>query len=222
MMRSLRHVVAVGLMLAVPALPAQAQDAPGAAIVRAGARALPEFLRPIQETHLPQFGFPSRDAADAAELGVAFQVHTVDPRRLIAAEASVGLTDLAVATPQWQLVVMSHGRARAVMTVAPLDGRWRGVAIGASGLAAQLHDLVERWPAARGYRCRLIRVYQAASDAVEVRQDGRLQGVVPLASSRAALGLTPAFDPQDLRDTRDMAAALRPLVAAGLGSGRPR
>jgi hypothetical protein len=215
-MRTLARAAAGWFVVVLMSVPAAAQDVAPPSVVQAAGRALPAFLRGVQESRLPELGFPSRQAAETAVAGVAFQVHTIDPQRLLGADASVGVTDMAVATPQWQLLVMSGGEALATVTVAPIDGRWRGVAVGASGLASQLHDLVMRWPASQGYACRLVRVYQATSDIVGVWQAGRLRGVVPLASSRAALGLAPAFDPQDLHDGRELAAALRPLVSRGL------
>jgi hypothetical protein len=97
-----------------------------------------------------------------------------------------------------------------------VNGEWTAVSLGASGLADQLTAMLGRWRLASS-QLRLIRVYQANADVMEIAKDGTVIGYVPFLSARIALGAPGPFDASDVWDGADVVGRLRPVVRAALG-----
>ena len=69
-----------------------------------------------------------------------------------------------------------------------LDNQWVAVSFSGAELSKQLHDIVETYPRSEGYAHALIRSLQARSDFVEIYQNGKQIGIVPLVSAKVAMG----------------------------------
>jgi hypothetical protein len=218
------RIVSVGASLAALALVAVAaagasrpavDQAPPAEVRRAAQAGLGALLGAGGIGGNQRLGFPK--AADAAEatIGDGVQVYTLPPDRILdPAEADVQA--LAVPTTLWQFIVVNGSAPRAVLTVDRMKGEWTAVSLGASGLADQLTAMLGRWPLS-SCQLRLIRVYQANADVMEIAKDGTVIGYVPFLSARIALGAPGPFDPGDVWDGADVVGRLRPVVRAALG-----
>jgi hypothetical protein len=193
---------------------------PPAAVVSAARSGLAAFLSAGDRQGLMRLGFRRESEIDQAMLGEGFQVFTIAPDRLLKTGAADGPA-MAVGTSLWQFLVVSDHDARATLTIDRMNGEWLAVSLGASGVADQLMAMVRRYPTSTGFQLRLVRVYQASADLVEVSQSGTVAGLVPLVSARVALGLPDqAFDAADLRPWPEVAAGLRPVVARAMQAVR--
>jgi hypothetical protein len=98
-----------------------------------------------------------------------------------------------------------------------MNNTWTPVSIGAAGLAKELQAVIEAWPVSSGYSYRLIRVYQAKAEFIELSHSDKVIGIVSLGSLNAAIGARKkVFDPADIRDPIDILSALRPAVQMNL------
>ncbi|SUX55607.1 hypothetical protein [Chromobacterium vaccinii] len=160
-------------------------------------------------------GFPL-SVADGRELaslrlGRGFPVYSVNPQRLLAADAD--LSGLMAPTGSWRFVALSGSRPVGLVTVEKLEGRWQAIAFGAAELAKN----VEAAQAGHAGQTRFLRVYQAQSDFLEVAQADGKPRFAALMSAREALSLEkqPA-----LLDGADLIEPLRAAVRANLASFR--
>ncbi|AOZ49892.1 hypothetical protein [Chromobacterium vaccinii] len=160
-------------------------------------------------------GFPL-SVADGRELaslrlGRGFPVYSVNPQRLLAADAD--LSGLMAPTGSWRFVALSGSRPVGLVTVERLEGRWQAIAFGAAELAKN----VEAAQAGHAGQTRFLRVYQAQSDFLEVAQADGKPRFAALMSAREALSLEkqPA-----LLDGADLIEPLRAAVRANLASFR--
>ncbi len=152
---------------------------------------------------------------DKAFVGEGFQVFTIPPDRLLSANASDSFNSLAMPSTIWEFLVMTDGKATGIVTVDRMNGVWKAVSFGKAGLAKQLEAGLKAWPA--GYQLRLIRIYQAMSDFIEVSSADKILGVVPLTSAKAALSMMGApFNPADIQNDGDMVTKLIPIVRKNL------
>ncbi len=188
--------------------------APPDDINNAARQGIAVLLKESRSSHIGRLGFESQADVDNAELGEGFQVFTIQPDKLLDESSSQELSDLVIPTSQWQFLILAKGNAKALLTVDLVNGKWTPVSIGSAGLARQLSDLLTAWPAASGYRYRLVRVYQAQSDFIELSQAGKKIGILPLTSLLAATkkGERKAFNPRDLRNPKEVLSELRPVV----------
>ncbi len=220
---TLRTFVAAAVFasIAIVSTRASAEQPPPEDVLRAARSGIKAFLSSGEPQSVRLLGFTDRAEIDAATLGDAFPIYTVPPDRLLQRGSAPDLRALAVPTTLWQVIVVSRGTARSLLTIDRVNGSWTPVSIGSAGLASQLMTLIDTWPASAGYQYRLIRVYQATSDLMEVSQDGVPLGFVPFESARLAMRLSQAsFDPRDLRTSSEVTGILRPLVAKALQSQR--
>jgi hypothetical protein len=161
-----------------------------------------------------RIGIASEKNALESTIGAGFQVYTITPRRFKDI-GSNSLSDLAVPTNLREFIVMNQGQAKAIIRVDVTDGGWKAVSIGAAGLAGELLRTIDAWPVSSGYSLRLIRVYQATCEFIEVSKGTAVVGIVPLISTRAALGLdTNTFDPAVVYDEKSVVAQIRAIVSA--------
>jgi hypothetical protein len=163
---------------------------------------------------LHRLGFKSQAEIDNADLGEGFQICAIQPEKLLNESIPQDIQSLVTPTNEWQFLVVVGNKAYALLTVDLIDGIWKPVAIGSSELAKQLSDILQAWPASSGYQYRLVRVYQARSEFIELSQGGKVMGIIPLASLLAATPRerTDAFNPRGLRDPKTVLPDLRPVV----------
>lgn len=200
--------------LIVPCL-ATAGDAPPDDIKKAAREGINVLLKGRQaDVRLHNLGFESQADIDSAELGEGFQIFTIDPNKLLDESASQDVQDLVIPTSEWLFLVQAGGKANSLLKVSFLDGKWTHVGIGSSRLAKELSGFLAAWPASSGYQYRFIRVYQAASDFIELSQGGKVIGIISLTSLRVdKKGRKPGeFTPHDLRDPKEVLSDLRPAV----------
>lgn len=214
--RAARAARVIVLLVAVQSpFTAQAGELPAAAIVNAAREGVLTYVREIPADRVNQFGFSDRGEVEAAALGEGFRIFTVSPDALLGTAAG-DISSLAIPTALWQFLITTGGKAAALLTVDLVEGRWLPVSLGSAGLAGQLDQLMRSWPPSDGYEFRIIRIYQARSDFVEISQAGAVIGILPLTSARVALGLADDFHPRNLRDGKGIVDALRPVVQKSL------
>lgn len=191
-----------------------AGESPPNDIRKAAKEGIAIFLKDSRSSQLHRLGFESQADVDNAELGEGFQIFTIHPDKLLNESASQELYDLVTPTTQWQFLILVRGKANALLTVDLVNGKWTPVSIGSAGLAKQLSDLLSAWPATSGYQHRLIRVYQAQSDFIELSQEGKIIGILPLTSLLAAIqgDARKEFNAHDLRNPKEVLSDLRPVV----------
>jgi hypothetical protein len=187
-----------------------------AEIRSAAAGGLKEFLNADAGKGLDRLGFAAGGSDVAgATVGDGFQVYKVDPNRLVNNANATTFDQVVDASNMWQLLVVNGTQPKSMITVDQMNGAPTAVSLGASGLADQLNALLVRWPAAI-YTLRFIMSRQASSELVEVSQDGKVLGAVPLLSARVALRAGGNFDPNDLWPVERVIAQLRPIVKAAM------
>jgi len=213
----LKKLVAIFFVVILPSV-VTANETPSTEVVVAAVEGLNTFLHEINAHNSGGFGFSSQADVAGAELGVAFQVFTIRPDKILSYDPSISdLSSMIVPTNQWQFLIISQGKPKSLLTVDFFEGQWTAVSIGASGLAMQLSKITEAWPASDGYSCKLIKVYQAKSDLLEILRGDTVIGVVPLFSARIALGFEKKdFDPLDLQDSKNIVINLKPIVEKSL------
>lgn len=176
---------------------------------------------------LPAMDTPSPDVIKAAEhglvaflgdnvsardmkLGASFHIHTIAP----AFDADTATLDsLAFPTGNWRFLVLSGNEPFAMLTVAQMDGKWQAVSIGGAGIAKELFQVTNRWPAGEGYTYRFIRIFQARSDFIEISHHKQLSGFVPLTSSRISFQLPGHFDPATMMRNSEIFPQLKDIMS---------
>jgi hypothetical protein len=220
-----RVLLAVVMMLCLP-LPVFAMDVPPGEVSRAADEGLTTFLKDKPTSARQYLGFQMQEDIDAAVLGQGFPIYTIPPATFLNGDLSQDLQSLIVPTGFWQFLIMSGGATKALLTVAPVNGVWTPVSIGAAGLAREIGTLMETWPPSDGYSYRIIRVYQAKSDFAELFKDGGVVGVVPFGSSLATTrgsaqgGAVQQYSSTTILYAKDLLISLRPAVISNLQSDR--
>jgi hypothetical protein len=174
---------------------------------------------------------PSQDIMDAAQkgmgifvketdgvsLGKAFHVYTIAPYDILNEDLAQDIQSNATPTSQWQTMILKEGEAISLLTVDLVNEKWMPVSLGAAGLASQLSGILETWPESEGYDYRLIRIYQATSDIIELTQGGNLLGFIPLGTARVSIGLAEQeFNAQNLRTASEIIEVVQPIVEKNL------
>ena len=213
----LKKFVAILLLVILPSIVA-ADETPSPEVSLAATLGLRTFMGKIGSQNSLGFGFVSQTDITEAQLGPSFQIFTIPPDDILNYDPSISdLSSMIIPTNQWQFLIISQGSPRSLLTVDFFNDEWTAVSIGASGLASQLSKITEVWPASAGYRWRLIKVYQAKSDLVEISSGDKVIGIVPLLSGRVALGFEKQdFDPLDLQVSKNILLNLKPIVEKSL------
>jgi hypothetical protein len=120
-----------------------------------------------------------------ATIGYGFAVHTIDPPELLAGRGT--MQAMARQVNQYRFVIMLNERAIGMATVEKNNGRYETVAYGGAVLAKDLDAVAAVHGNADKTNLRLMRIYQARSDLLEVvGTDGRAR-FAPLHSARESL-----------------------------------
>ena len=210
-----RMILAAAFFFLCLPLATQAMDIPDSEILSTAEQGLKPYVAAIPPQHLPHFGFKEKAEADVAVLGQAFHVYTAPPSAVLDDKAS-DLSAMAVSTTMWDFLILSGGKGVALLTVDKMGSKWVAVSIGGSGTAGQLSSLMEAWPVLKGYEYRLIRVFQASADFVEISLGGRSVGIVPLRSARIAMGLSSEFAPKELFTSEAAVKMIKPAVSTNI------
>ena len=189
------------------ALPAM--EAPSADIPKAAEKGMVAFLANPEITGSKKSPIAAVKSADMT-LGAGFHIHTIAP----ALEAENGSLDaLAVPTGHWRFLMLSGNQPVGMLTVVNIDGEWRAVSIGGAGIAGELFQVMNRWPAGEGYTYRFIRIFQARSDFIEISRNNRLSGFVPLSSSRISFQMPGQFDAAALMRNSEIFPQLKDIMS---------
>jgi hypothetical protein len=209
-------VIGFILIFQIPFL-SPADDAIPPEVLSAAQEGIEIFLKDAQTPSLYEFGFSGKEEANNATVGKGFEVFTVTPDSLLSAGASQDLASLAISTNQWEFVIEAGGKAKVLLTVAIMNGRWTPVAIGSSGLAKEVGKALATYPAAAGFNYQWIRIYQATSDLLEISSGRRVLGILPFSSGRRSMDVGgQGFSPQDLYSSEDVISRLQPVVRKNL------
>jgi hypothetical protein len=192
---------------------AVASDIPSEEIKQAAKQGLVNILKDRRNGNFDKLGFRNQIEIDSADISDGFQVYTINPEKLLNDHIEQDLQSFVTPTGQWQFTVRVGVKAYALLTVDIVDEKWTPVSIGASGIAKEMSNIFETWPASSGYEYRVIRVYQASSNFVEISKRGKILGIIPLSSFlMATADKAHSFDPHDLRDPKEVITKLVPVV----------
>jgi hypothetical protein len=204
------------VILTMGATMAQAVDnMPPAAAMAAAKAALGTFLGNADSEELLKFGFNNREEFNNARIGEVFKVYLLLPHAVINTMHADSLLSVADDSSIWQFMVLSPRGAACLVTVDYIDNKWIAVSVGATGLATQLHEMVQKWPKSGGYEVALIKSLQAKSDFLEVYQDKKALGIVPLTSAKIAMDRQDVMTATMLK-ADDILETLSPVVKQNL------
>lgn len=198
------------------ALPAEKPAPPE--VLKAAEQGLISFLKAIPAAEREHYGFSATDNLSLAKLEEPFRVFTINPDKILNYKPAIELTSLVSATDLWFFPVSLAGTVRTILTVDKMEGQWQAVAIGSSGLAKQLEEVIQTYPKSAGYSFQFVRIYQARSDFVMLSRN-EISKMVPLESARMALRIEAqkaAFE--NLQNPVQIIPKLKPLVRQNLQS----
>lgn len=209
--------IACAALITAPVFsPAQA-DPGAAAAMQAAKRGLAQFAE-HQQSLRPgsapvDFPLDITDVGDLkqATIGHGFEVHTIDPKELL---ARGDLPSLAKPTGQWRFVVSLRGRPIGLATVERVNGRYETVAYGGSVLAKDVEAAMSAHGNGARSNLRFVRIYQARADLLEVDR----AKFAPLHSARESLLLKKNGD--QLADSAELLEPLRAAVKANIEAFR--
>lgn len=190
-----------------------ADEEPPIGVFNAALEGMKTFLKDYHAQKLNQIGFANQNEVNDAILSKGFRVFTLHPDSLKNLNVLQDLSSIATPTNLWQFIILTHRKAASLLTVDNVNNKWTAVSIGSFELSKQLNKFIETWPASKGYQYRLIRVYQATSDFMELLYANKVIGIIPLTSGRIAMNLEKQeFDPFDLHTSSDILVNIRPIV----------
>lgn len=129
-------------------------------------------------------GFMNQDEIDHAEIGEIYQVYAVDTNIILTDNSGIDSGELIIPINQWEAVIQYKGEPKSILTI-NFDGKkWRAVKIGAMILANELSMVKKVWPEARGYHTKLIRLYQPATELIQLSINNKIKGYFNLISMR--------------------------------------
>ncbi|HWW73196.1 MAG TPA: hypothetical protein VN089_24895 [Duganella sp.] len=172
-------------------------------------------------------GFPLEvaDVQDLKDARIAygFPVYTIDPADLISGRSE--MKTMAKPTGVWRFVITLNQQPIGLATVEQVNGKWETVAYGATVLAKDLDASMAAYANKDRSNVRVLRIYQAQSDFLEVSsaQDGAVR-FAPLHSARQSLLMQRPDGAADsgkaLLDASDLLEPLRAAVKKNLNSTR--
>ena len=225
---SFSSALLAGLSLAMAPPPASAQmrapDPALAAAQRDFARFVAHQLQ-RKEQAPAQFPLDIRNAGELKEARIdyGFPVNTIDPQKLLAGRET--MRAMAKPVNQWRFVITRKQQAIGLATVEKINGSYQTVAYGAAVLAKDLDAAANNYGNVDKSNLRLVRIYQARSDFLEVAsQDGRGR-FLPLHSARQSLDMPQGTRKEGAQgpgrlDETDITEPLRSAVKQNLGALR--
>jgi hypothetical protein len=186
MSMSLVPVLCIWLMLGISGAPASAQDVPAAAKA-AAQKGFRPLLKAIPAGELARFNFSNPDDVRQATLGEGFRVFTISPDLILNYDGRSSVQEMIRPTSLWFFPVVAGGQVRTMITVDMVDGQYRAVSVGGSGVAVEWARAQVKWPSSSGYTRVFLRIYQATADFVVV-SDASQTKMAPLPSGKTLLG----------------------------------
>ena len=168
-------------------------------IREAAVRGLTSLLKAIPIKDLGYYNFSDQKELDQATLENPFRIYTIVPERILNYSPEVSVEEIISPTFVWLFPVISKGETRTLLTVDFMDGEWRAVAIGRSGLARQWASIMELWPSSEGYEHTFVRIFQAKADFVIISRLEETK-MIPLESGCVSLGIAEAevYNPSEI------------------------
>lgn len=195
--------LALGIGLACAAAPASAQaldkatlqaaSATNSAAQAAAQRDLSVFINQALQHYgsskLADFPLDIKDVSELkdARIGYGFPIYTIDPNTILAGKGK--MKNMTRHANQWRFVILSGERPIGMATVERQNGRFETVAYGAAVLSKDLDRQVAQYGNADRSNLRLVRIYQARSDLLEVTGAGGNARFAPLLSARESLAI---------------------------------
>lgn len=164
-----------------------------------------------------------------ATIGYGFEVHVVDPKRLLAGDT---IDASLIRSGVWRFAILLADKPIGLMTVARIDGRWRMAEVGAAALAKDIADVVDGYAGDRpAPHMRFIRSPQAVADFIEIipaptRESASGPGYVPLLTASEIIDPAAASAPAATttkragRTEREIIEALRTNIRRGMWEPR--
>jgi hypothetical protein len=220
-----RRAVLASLIAAACALGGAAHAEPGQKGARAAAeRDLKQFvqqqMQPTSTGAMREMVLGVSKPGELADAKVAygFPIYTVDPKELVSGRR--GMQSLTRATGQYRFMITVGERPVGMATVEKVNGQYQTVAFGAAVLANDVDASMRAHGNADKSNLRFVRVFQARSDLLEVRdqRDGRTR-YAPLHSARASLQMAKA-GASTLVDESEVLGPLREAVQANIQEQR--
>lgn len=179
-------------------------------VVQAARKGICDFVKAERSSDNSPYPMAGKASLDNAVIGHGFQLYSVPPMTLV---NSSGLRSVIAPLGVWRFVTAADGSPVTLITVAKIQGEWRAVSMGGARLAAEVHQVMEQWPAQKGYNHRFVRIFQARVDFIEITTTGsKLLGYVPLAASRHVFGLEGPFDAGALLQESEVLTPLQGLI----------
>jgi hypothetical protein len=213
---NLWKVVVVMFIMIMSVKMAQAVDnTPPPEALDAAKAAIGAFFGNADQEKLENFGFNNHEEFKNAYIGDGFKVYFLHPGTVLNTIHASSLLSIAIDTNNWQFLILSIRGVACLVTVDYIDNQWIAVSVGGAGLAKQLHEMIQTWPKSDGYEVALIKSLQAKSDFLEVYQDKKQIGIVPLTSVNIALNRANGENTMMLK-ADDILETLSPVVKQNL------
>ncbi len=179
--KKLRFATMLIIFIFTCVLPASVENSLDAnkEICRAASLQLPQWLDKIPAGQEQYFGFTSREDFSRATIGVP--VHTYYFSDELSESTSAQSSEVLTPAYEWRVPVTVDNEYRALVTVAPINGEWKIVDIGAAGLARELGNVKT------GHLNILLRSFSSKSDFLvtpSIDQAGKGVMLLPLQSAR--------------------------------------
>lgn len=206
--------------LSIPCI-ATAGEAPSDDVKNAGRDGIKFHLKNARiDQGYRNMGFESQDDIDNASLGEGFQIYSINIDKLQDETIPQDIQSLATSRNQWQFLVMAGGKAKALLDVFFIGGKWKTSSIRSAELVSEMSGLMNAYPASAGYRYKFIRVFPV-SDFIELSQDGKTLGLFSLEALSSKAGRTAGtFNTGDLLDLQEVLPKLRAIARQNSNSDR--
>ncbi|MDD5528712.1 MAG: hypothetical protein PHX21_01625 [bacterium] len=180
-------------------------------------KGLPGFLKSIPPEDLKRYNFSTPGELDAVVLGNPLKIYTIVPEKIANYTPKTPVEKIISPTSVWLFPVISKGKTVTLLVVDSVKGQWKAVAIGNSGLAKQLNNIMKQQPLSEGYEYIFVRVFQAKADFVLLCRNEKTT-IIPLESARISLKLTKekTYTPSEIifklqKIVRDNISAVPPI-----------
>lgn len=150
-----------------------------------------DLTKDLQAGSLPH-GFPIEvnDISELknAELGLGFEVYSAHPQTLMAGGRP--FDQMLMGTGVWNFVVLVDKQPVALLELEKVNGKWQVNGVGGAKLAQDVHASSQNHAGKNAFR--FVRIYQATSDFLEVKDIEGKSRYAPLIAARQTLRMSAA------------------------------
>ena len=118
-------------------------------------------------------------------LGTPVLLQAIKPSALSSNQVSDTVSSVAAETSMWFFPVLIGAEVKAMLVVDRLDNEWKAVSLGYAPLAREWNQVLNQWPATKGFHPRLVASFQAPQFYFTVPEAGD-RNLTPLLSPRNA------------------------------------